>query len=72
MLLFRSEEHVERWSQSRGIPRGELLSLDQVWGLAEAEYRNRMDPDWQPITGPEFRALLDELGLSGPFWGPRT
>jgi hypothetical protein len=70
MLLFRSEEHVNRWSETRGIPRGTVLSLDQCWRLADAEYRSRMDRDWRGMSGAEFRALLDELGLSGPFWEP--
>lgn len=70
MLLFRSEEHVDRWCESRKIPRGATLSLAQCWRLADAEYRDRMAADWRWMTSEETRALFDELGLTGPFWGP--
>src|SRR5215218_5979941 len=33
MLLFRSEEHVDRWCRQRGTERGGLVSLDQLWAL---------------------------------------
>jgi hypothetical protein len=68
MLLFRSEEHVEEWVRTGQGPRGALLTLDQLWGLAEAWYANRMDPDWRRRTPEEAQALLDSLGLTGDFW----
>jgi hypothetical protein len=36
MLLFRSEEHVERWSAQHGLPRGASMSLVTAWALAHA------------------------------------
>jgi hypothetical protein len=36
MLLFWSEEHVEKWCRDWNLPRGEVLSLDQCWRLAKA------------------------------------
>ena len=68
MLLFRSEEHVDRWNEARGLPRGGLLSLEQVWRLADAWYRHRMEPGWRRRTPDEANALFADVGLSGSFW----
>lgn len=68
MLLFRSEEHVERWVRAGQGPRGALLTLDQLWGLAKAWHRNRMDREWRRRAPEEAQALFDRLGLTGDFW----
>lgn len=68
MLLFRSEEHLERWRLERGLPRGETLTLDQQWELARAWYSNRMDRDWRRRTPQEAEKVLGGLGLTGDFW----
>ena len=68
MLLFRSEEHVDRWSEARGLARGGILSLDQLWGLASAWYRDRLAPDWRRRTPHEAESVFAELGLTGEFW----
>ena len=69
MLLFRSEEHMDRWSRSWGLPSGGTLTLDQCWRLAHAWYTDdRRDPTWRRKTASEAQALFTELGLTGPFW----
>jgi hypothetical protein len=69
MLLFRSEEHVERWCRAWSLPRGALLTLREAWQLALAWYgEDRRDPAWRRRTVDETEALLAELGLGGPFW----
>jgi hypothetical protein len=68
MLLFRSEEHVDRWCQEKGLPRGAVFSLAQGWGLAKGWYSDRLSPDWRSKTTEEAEALFTELGLTGPFW----
>lgn len=68
MLLFRSEEHVDRWCASRGLPRGGILTLEQLWELATAWYANRMAPDWRRRTAEEAEAVFAGIGLTGPFW----
>lgn len=72
MLLFRSEEHVDRWCRSWNLGRGAILSLDQTWRLAHAWYSaDRRDPAWRRRTVEETEALLSEIGLEGPFWSLR-
>ena len=68
MLLFRSEEHVERWCKQWKLGPGGMLSLETGWKLADAWYRNRMASDWRRRTVQEAEALLKELGLTSPFW----
>lgn len=68
MLLFRSEEHVERWCRRRGLPRRPLVSLDQLWELAQAWYGSRLTPEARRPMGAEIRQIFDRIGLSDPFW----
>ncbi|MGH2556307.1 MAG: hypothetical protein ACRDHO_11390 [Actinomycetota bacterium] len=68
MLLFRSEEHVDRWCADRGLLRGGILTLVQLWELATAWYANRIAPDWRRGTAEEAEAVFAEIGLTGPFW----
>jgi hypothetical protein len=68
MLLFRSEEHVDRWAGARGIARGAVLTPAQVWGLGRAWYADRLDPTWRRRGVEEAETLFRSLGLTGPFW----
>jgi hypothetical protein len=68
MLLFRSEEHVERWRRQWRQRRGALLSLAQGWGLAEEWYRDRLAHDWRGKTMEEAESAFARLGLRGTFW----
>jgi hypothetical protein len=72
MLLFRSEEHVDRWCGSWGLPRGATLSPQQTWRLAHAWYSaDRRDPAWRRRTVEETESLLTSLDLTGAFWNLR-
>jgi hypothetical protein len=66
MLLFRSEEHVERWLAGRAP--GATISVQQLCDLAHAWWGDRLDPDWRRHTREQNQAVLDGLGLVGPFW----
>ena len=68
MNLFRSEEHVERWLEMRGYEDGETIGVAQLSDLAYAFYGNRLAPDWRPPTRDKTQAILDSVGLIGPFW----
>ena len=65
MLLFRSEEHIGRWSD----PRGAVLSLQTAWKLAQAWFgTDRRLPEWRRRTVGEIRELFASLDLTGDFW----
>ena len=68
MLLFRSEEHRQRWGEARGLARGATMSLPTLWRLADAWYRDRMDPSWRRRTPEEAQQVFTDLGLTGDFW----
>jgi hypothetical protein len=71
MLLFRSEDHLDRWCSFRDMQRGGVLSLEQAWRLARAWYAKKLSPDWRRHTLEESEALLSEIGLTGQFWNLR-
>jgi hypothetical protein len=68
MLLFRSEEHVDRWAQARRAPRGATLTMQQLWGLASVWYHDRLSPNWRRRTAEEAQGVFESFGLTGAFW----
>lgn len=75
MLLFRSEEHAERWRERRPqapagsvTPAWNILKIEQATALAHAWYRNKLDPDWRRFTTDEAETIFDQLGLDPEFW----
>lgn len=68
MLLFRSEEHVDRWCRVRGMARRPLVTLEQIWQLAVAWYATRLAPESRRPMGDEVRRIFGEIGLTGEFW----
>jgi len=66
MLLFRSEEHAQRWAAGRE-PAGQTVSLEQGWEMAKAWFGDRLERGWQR-TPARARRMLDDLGLTGSFW----
>ena len=70
MLLFRSEEHVDRWCAQWNQPRGEVITLAQGWGLG-AWYKDRLDPTFQRKNADEIEAFFTGIGLTSAFWSVR-
>ena len=66
MNLFRSEEHVDRWLGTR--PPGATISVGKLSALAHAWWDDRLSPRWTPHPRQQNQAVLDRLGLVGPFW----
>lgn len=70
MLLFRSEEHVNRWCADRALPRRPLISLQQLWHLALAWYENRLTAESRRPAASEMKVVFAGVGMEGPFWDP--
>jgi hypothetical protein len=68
MMLFRSEEEIDRWCAATGEPRGEAIPLGTVWELSKVWYGNRMSPDFRGRTIDEVMAMLKQFGLTSDFW----
>ena len=69
MLLFRDEEHVNRWCLQWNLARGAVLSLDRAWQLAQAWFStDRGAPDWKRPPLEAVETIFDSLELTGEFW----
>jgi hypothetical protein len=66
MLVFRSEAHVDRWLA--GGQGGATIPITKLADLAQAWWGDRLAPGWRPHTRQQNQAILDGLGLTGPFW----
>ena len=72
MLLFRDEEHVDRWCAQWKMPRGAILSRQTAWRLAQAWFAaDRGAPEWQRPPVEEVERVFKSLGLTGDFWALR-
>jgi hypothetical protein len=72
MLLFRSEEMVNRWCEAHRIPRRPLINLAQLWQLAVAWYANRLTVESRRPAAGEMVSIFASIGLTGPFWDPKS
>lgn len=72
MLLFRDEEHVDRWCEVRELTRGAIITPEQTWRLAHGWYKDKLKPGWRRHTVDETEALLASVGLTGDFWNVRA
>lgn len=68
LLLFGSEEHIDRWCDRNEETRGAILTLEQTWTLAKRWYSDRMVPEWRRRTPAETMELFASIGLTGDFW----
>lgn len=71
MLLFRDEEHVDKWCGTRDLPRGAIITPEQTWRLARGWYKDKVKASWRRHTLEETEGLLESIGLTGPFWNVR-
>jgi phage baseplate assembly protein W len=75
MNLFRSKEHVTKWSQYKpGTEAGILTLADAMRVMSTPRHRERMRPDYVsrlPETVPAFVQRLLEVSHSSPHWDLR-
>lgn len=72
MLFFRSEERAQEWCRAGGHLLRPLVTMTQLWGLAEAWYSTRLQPDSRRPQRAEMREIFARLGLAGAFWDPMS
>ena len=68
MLLFRSEEWVDKWCKRNNLERGEMLSIQQVWELSKLWYGNRMALDYHGRNMEQVAEIFRQAGLMSKFW----
>ena len=68
MLPFRNEAQVDAWCASRGIPRGDVRPIEQIWEFAAEWYGRHSDPKWTKWSVREAIELFARHHLDGPTW----
>jgi len=72
MLLFRSEETVDLWCAAHNFCRRPIINLEQLWQLAVHWYANRLTIESRRPAPDEMVSIFAALGLTGPFWDPKS
>jgi len=68
MLLFRSEEWIEKWYKRNNLERGEVLTINQVWELSKPWYDNRLSLEYHGRSVEEAEEIFRQVGLNSAFW----
>lgn len=68
MLLFQSEEWVDKWCKRKHLERGEILTINQVWELSKLWYGNRMSVDFHGRSAEQVAEVFKQAGLKSKFW----
>lgn len=68
MLLFQSEEWVDKWCKRNNLERGEMLSIQQVWELSKLWYGNRMSLEYHGRSMEQVAEIFKQAGLKSNFW----
>jgi hypothetical protein len=68
MLLFQSEEWIDKWCKRNNLERGEVLTLQQVWELSKLWYDNRMSIEYHGRSHEQVVEVFRQTGLMSEFW----
>jgi len=68
MLLFRSEEWIDKWCKQNNLERGEVLTINQVWKLSKLWYDNRLSLDYHGRNREQVAEIFGQVGLISAFW----
>jgi hypothetical protein len=72
MLFFRSEDALDEWCGAGHHPRRPVVTLPQLWQMAQAWYSNRLSPQARRPDSNEIRQIFARIGLTDPFWDPQA
>ncbi|MBV8614388.1 MAG: hypothetical protein JOY66_11545 [Acetobacteraceae bacterium] len=65
---FHDEAAVDAWCERHALPRGAVLSMDQLWRFAVDWYGDYVHKPWRKRTPSETAELFQRNGLTGAFW----
>jgi hypothetical protein len=72
MNLFRSEEHIKRWSRFDPAAEQGIVPLANLVKLFSLDmFKKRLEPDYVARVGQyagEFFSAIAELAKTRPFW----
>lgn len=66
--LCCDEDHARSWAAATGQRDGQVAAAGTVWKLAQPWYGDRLREDFAPHSREHNQAVLDAVGLTGPFW----
>ncbi|MBF6096537.1 alkylmercury lyase family protein [Nocardia cyriacigeorgica] len=66
--MFCDREHAEHWTADNVPASGYIAEATAVWRLAGPWYGDRLHPQFEPHSREHNQRLLDDCGLTGPFW----
>jgi len=68
MLLFQSEEWIDKWCARNNLERGEVLTIHQVWELSKLWYHNRMSLEYHGRSAEQVKEIFNQVGRTSGFW----
>lgn len=68
MLIFRDHAQVDEWCTTRGVPKGDVRPIEQVWRFAAEWYSRHADVDWKKWSAKEADEIFRRHRLAGPTW----
>jgi hypothetical protein len=68
MLLFRSEEWIDKWCQLNNLERGEVLTINHVWELSKLWYQDRLSVNYHGRSVEQAEEIFRQAGLTSEFW----
>ncbi|MGE3477821.1 MAG: alkylmercury lyase family protein [Rhodospirillaceae bacterium] len=68
MLLFRNEAQVDDWCSIRGIAKGDVRPIEQIWKFAVEWYGRHADANWTKWSVREAAEIFRRHNLTGPIW----
>ena len=68
MLLFQSEEWIDKLCKRNNLERGEVLTIGQVWVLSKLWYHNRLSVEYHGRSLEQAAKIFKQAGLVSDFW----
>ncbi|MCE7995184.1 MAG: hypothetical protein HEP71_24610 [Roseivirga sp.] len=68
MLVFESEEQIDRWTTKHNIKKGDIQPIDKIWQFSKKWYGNHLNPEWTKWTIEEAKEMFEEFELSDSIW----
>lgn len=67
--IFCSDACVTTWLQRTGNTRGDVMTLDTLWRLAQHWYDGRLHTPYERREPAHAAEYFHDIGLHGQFWG---
>ena len=67
MLLFQSEEWIDKWCQQNDLEHREVLTLHQVWELSKLWYHDRLSLEYRGRSAKQTAEIFKQAGLTLKF-----